>query len=483
MRPHRGQPHGRHRFALRRPPRRPRRRRRIHRRRGTGRRRRGPHDARVGRERADRTMHPARIRPRRDRRGPDRREFLRQPRVGAHAGRRHRHQRQDDRCPHHPAPPPRGGRALRPHRHSRDRRRVRARPRNDDHTARDRDQPQPRDDGRVRVRFGRDRGFEPRAGAAPRRRASLPGRGLHQPHGRPPGLPRLDGRVRVGQGPALRVARARIRRDRQRRRSVVRAHAPRLRRATARLRPRRRLPRRDHRDLTDRVPARVARPVGHDHLRHALDRAAQRDERPPGRYGRPRSRRRRDHDHRGPAGRAPARRAARAGRPGRRRARFRRFRTYRRRARFGTPRRAVRDARRRGALGRLRRRRRERLEQTPPHGRSRRAVCRSRRHHQRQSQARRAAPHHQPDPRRRPTTTDRRRIRVEADRTAAIHAAIDEAEPGDVVVIAGKGHESQQELPDGHGGVRIVPFDDGQVARAALRERGSPIEHDARAAP
>jgi UDP-N-acetylmuramoyl-L-alanyl-D-glutamate--2,6-diaminopimelate ligase len=55
---------------------------------------------------------------------------------------------------------------------------------------------------------------------------------------------------------------------------------------------------------------------------------------------------------------------------------------------------------------------------------------------------------------------------VEPDRRAAIAAAIAEAEEGDVVVIAGKGHEQGQEGPAG----RKVPFDDVEVARAALRE-------------
>jgi UDP-N-acetylmuramoyl-L-alanyl-D-glutamate--2,6-diaminopimelate ligase len=53
------------------------------------------------------------------------------------------------------------------------------------------------------------------------------------------------------------------------------------------------------------------------------------------------------------------------------------------------------------------------------------------------------------------------------DRTAAIDRAIDLAQPGDVVVIAGKGHEQGQELAGG----RKIPFDDVSVARAALRAR------------
>jgi UDP-N-acetylmuramoyl-L-alanyl-D-glutamate--2,6-diaminopimelate ligase len=53
---------------------------------------------------------------------------------------------------------------------------------------------------------------------------------------------------------------------------------------------------------------------------------------------------------------------------------------------------------------------------------------------------------------------------VEPDRRAAIERAVELAEPGDVVVIAGKGHELGQEI-DG----RVTPFDDRDVAREALR--------------
>jgi UDP-N-acetylmuramoyl-L-alanyl-D-glutamate--2,6-diaminopimelate ligase len=56
---------------------------------------------------------------------------------------------------------------------------------------------------------------------------------------------------------------------------------------------------------------------------------------------------------------------------------------------------------------------------------------------------------------------------VEPDRAAAIARAIGTAREGDVVVIAGKGHEQGQEL-DG----RVLPFDDRDVARDALRAAG-----------
>jgi UDP-N-acetylmuramoyl-L-alanyl-D-glutamate--2,6-diaminopimelate ligase len=57
---------------------------------------------------------------------------------------------------------------------------------------------------------------------------------------------------------------------------------------------------------------------------------------------------------------------------------------------------------------------------------------------------------------------------VEPDRAAAIARAVEEAEEGDVVVIAGKGHEQGQELRD-----RTIPFDDREVARDALRRLGA----------
>jgi UDP-N-acetylmuramoyl-L-alanyl-D-glutamate--2,6-diaminopimelate ligase len=53
----------------------------------------------------------------------------------------------------------------------------------------------------------------------------------------------------------------------------------------------------------------------------------------------------------------------------------------------------------------------------------------------------------------------------EVDRRRAIALAIESAEPGDVVVIAGKGHEQGQEFEGG----RKEPFDDVTVAREALR--------------
>jgi UDP-N-acetylmuramoyl-L-alanyl-D-glutamate--2,6-diaminopimelate ligase len=56
---------------------------------------------------------------------------------------------------------------------------------------------------------------------------------------------------------------------------------------------------------------------------------------------------------------------------------------------------------------------------------------------------------------------------VEADRRKAISAAIAEARPGDIVLLAGKGHEKVQTTREG-----ALPFDDLEVAREALRAAG-----------
>jgi UDP-N-acetylmuramoyl-L-alanyl-D-glutamate--2,6-diaminopimelate ligase len=61
---------------------------------------------------------------------------------------------------------------------------------------------------------------------------------------------------------------------------------------------------------------------------------------------------------------------------------------------------------------------------------------------------------------------------VHADREHAIREAIALATAGDVIVIAGKGHENEQILPDHAGGVRTVPFDDREVARRLLEDAG-----------
>ncbi len=62
---------------------------------------------------------------------------------------------------------------------------------------------------------------------------------------------------------------------------------------------------------------------------------------------------------------------------------------------------------------------------------------------------------------------------VEPDRAGAIDAAVGMAGPGDVVVIAGKGHETTQVLAEG-----VVPFDDRAEARRALADRPADPEPD-----
>jgi UDP-N-acetylmuramoyl-L-alanyl-D-glutamate--2,6-diaminopimelate ligase len=53
---------------------------------------------------------------------------------------------------------------------------------------------------------------------------------------------------------------------------------------------------------------------------------------------------------------------------------------------------------------------------------------------------------------------------VEPDRRKAIGIALSEAQPGDIVIIAGKGHEKTQTTREG-----VFPFDDVDVARSLLQ--------------
>jgi UDP-N-acetylmuramoyl-L-alanyl-D-glutamate--2,6-diaminopimelate ligase len=61
---------------------------------------------------------------------------------------------------------------------------------------------------------------------------------------------------------------------------------------------------------------------------------------------------------------------------------------------------------------------------------------------------------------------DRAHVVVEPDRAAAIGLAIEGAAKGDVIVIAGKGHERGQYIGD-----QVIPFDDREVAARALADR------------
>jgi UDP-N-acetylmuramoyl-L-alanyl-D-glutamate--2,6-diaminopimelate ligase len=62
---------------------------------------------------------------------------------------------------------------------------------------------------------------------------------------------------------------------------------------------------------------------------------------------------------------------------------------------------------------------------------------------------------------------ERAHVIVEPDRAAAIDLAISGATPGDVVVVAGKGHEQGQYV-----GGDVIPFDDREMAARAIAGRG-----------
>jgi UDP-N-acetylmuramoyl-L-alanyl-D-glutamate--2,6-diaminopimelate ligase len=67
---------------------------------------------------------------------------------------------------------------------------------------------------------------------------------------------------------------------------------------------------------------------------------------------------------------------------------------------------------------------------------------------------------------------------IEPDREKAISIAIDEAREGDIVLLAGKGHEDYQVI-----GETTLPWDDREQARKALRDRGYGEEPPAGAGP
>ena len=67
-----------------------------------------------------------------------------------------------------------------------------------------------------------------------------------------------------------------------------------------------------------------------------------------------------------------------------------------------------------------------------------------------------------------PPASDRDSVSIVTivDRREAIEFAIRKAQPGDLVLLAGKGHETYQEI-----GGRVLPFDEREIARAALERR------------
>ncbi len=131
------------------------------------------------------------------------RRLPRRPDDGAGAGRRHRHERQDDHgIPRALAAGGRGA-ALRAARHRAARGRGRGRGGRANHPGGDRPAGDLRAHARVRGSGLRDGGLLARAGAAPRRRDPLRRQGLHQPDPGPPGLPRRHGGLLRGQAPAV----------------------------------------------------------------------------------------------------------------------------------------------------------------------------------------------------------------------------------------------------------------------------------------
>lgn len=70
------------------------------------------------------------------------------------------------------------------------------------------------------------------------------------------------------------------------------------------------------------------------------------------------------------------------------------------------------------------------------------------------------------------TTEEMQQVQFIDDRRRAISLAMDDAAPGDCVLIAGKGHEAFQEF-DG----RVVPFDDRQVARELIQLKSINSKH------
>ena len=73
------------------------------------------------------------------------------------------------------------------------------------------------------------------------------------------------------------------------------------------------------------------------------------------------------------------------------------------------------------------------------------------------------------------TTRDGQRCDIILDRAAAIHAAVMEANAGDIILIAGKGHEDYQEFA-AH---RRIHFDDREQARSAIAARNTELAEQA----
>jgi UDP-N-acetylmuramoyl-L-alanyl-D-glutamate--2,6-diaminopimelate ligase len=62
---------------------------------------------------------------------------------------------------------------------------------------------------------------------------------------------------------------------------------------------------------------------------------------------------------------------------------------------------------------------------------------------------------------------------IEPDRAAAIDLAVGRAGRGDVIVVAGKGHEQGQYVSG-----EVIPFDDREVVAAAIDARKESRKHE-----
>ena len=75
--------------------------------------------------------------------------------------------------------------------------------------------------------------------------------------------------------------------------------------------------------------------------------------------------------------------------------------------------------------------------------------------------------------------SQRAKVEVQVDRAMAIRFAIEQASAGDVLVIAGKGHEPEQIMTDRWGRLVAHEFDDAKHAKDALNTRRAQNEDNA----
>ena len=391
---------------------------------------------------------------------------LRRSGAAAHPGRHHRHPGQDDHDPAGRGRPAGGRRPRRRHRHRRHPDRRSRRRHVPDHARGARPARAVRADGRARRRRLCDGGLQPRAGDGPRRRCGLRRRRLHQPGARPPRLPRRPRGLLPRQGIAVhpRAGAPSAGQRRRRARSPARGAdpdpgpyllAPGRRRRLAG--GRRRRVRHGGRGSPcwvptgSRVPAGCPLP-GDFNVANALAAVAACAE---AGY---------DPAAVAAAHRVRPRRAGPAG-AGRRRPGLRRGRRLRPQARRGRggPRDAATAGPRAADRG-ARRRWRPRPRQAAADGRGGRPARRPGGRHRRQPAHR--GPRRDPPRRARRRPWGRPRCSRSATGGSPSAVALDHARPGDIVLVAGKGHETGQEIAG-----TVHPFDDRVVVAEELAAR------------